>query len=139
MGFECPNLWSLRHAKTRKRTAGKPRVSRFLVYSSVAQLEERTAHNREVAGSCPARGTFCGVEKQLSRQPHKLEIVGATPTSATYGTGTMCDLGKDRSSLFHIWRGGEEANASVCKTDIHQFKSGSRLEKISECDSSLIQ
>lgn len=65
-------------------------------YLGVAQQVERSAWVREAAGSDPATLTsFSGVEKQLSRQPHKLEITGASPVSATKQDydGTAPDYG----------------------------------------------
>ncbi|MDK2821759.1 MAG: hypothetical protein PWP31_1724 [Clostridia bacterium] len=31
-------------------------------------------------------------------------------------------------SIFYVWRGGEVANAAVCKTVIRRFESGPRLQ-----------
>ena len=55
-----------------------------LVYSTGGAMAAHLAHNQET-GFESHGCNHCGVDKRLSRQPHKLDIVGSSPTSRNQG------------------------------------------------------
>ena len=56
-----------------------PPVQLYFIYRAGGAMVAYVAHNHETRFESFERN-HCGVEKRLSRHPHKVEIVGSTPT-----------------------------------------------------------
>ena len=93
-------------------------------FASVAQSVEQGTENPRVIGSIPIGGTInADVAHPVERHLAKVEVASSSLVGRSNRSG---------NSLLNMvtWPSGK---ARVCKTLIHQFKSGRHLQKIPGC------